>query len=365
MRFRIDTKELNGIITTVSKALSSHTTITILEGVYIEAIGKEVLFRCTDLSLQIETIVQADVEEDGGIVMPGRAFIEYVRRMPGETTLISTEGLRAFIESDRAKMQIQGSDISEFHTMPLVKNEVSVKIGMNVFKDMLKQCIFATAQDESKPILTGVLVEIHPDNINMVALDGYRLAMIKRSVTGGKEKNVVIPAKSLVEIGRILDDRDQIITVTFSRTHVFIDMDHTKITTRLLDGEFIKYKQILPKDHTLRVRAKRSELLEGIERAAIIAREEKSNLIRFKYEKDMVEISSNCEFGNSNEQIEVQCMGDPIEIAFNSRYLSEVLKVVDDEFVYLDMNNNISPCVVRPVEGEDYYYLVLPVRFFS
>lgn len=365
MRFTINTKDLNDIISDVSKALSAHSTITILEGVYIEAINNKVLFRCTDLSLQVETIVEAEVEEDGGIVMPGRSFIEYAKRMPGESTTISTEGLKATIESDRAKMQIQGSDISEFHTMPPVKNEVSVKIGMNVFKDMIKQCIFATSQDESKPILTGVLAEIHSDDINMVALDGYRLAMIKRPVEGGEEKNVVIPAKSLIEIGRILNDTDQIITVTFSRTHVFIDMDYTKITTRLLDGEFIKYKQILPKEHQLRVRANRAELLAGIERAAIIAREEKSNLIRFKFEKESLEIRSNCEFGQSDEQIEVQCMGDPIEIAFNSRYLSEVLKAVDDEFVYLDMNNSISPCVVRPVDGENYYYLVLPVRFFS
>ena len=365
MRFSIDTKELNAIITTVSKALSAHTTVAILEGVYIEAIGDEVLFRCTDLSLQIETIVKTNVEEDGGIVMPGRTFIEYVRRMPGETTMIRTEGLKAFIESDRAKMQIQGSDISEFHTMPLVKKEVSVKIAMNVFKDMIKQCIFATAQDETKPILTGVLAEIHKEDISMVALDGYRLAMIKRSVNGGEEKNVVIPAKSLTEIGRILDDEEQIITVTFSRTHVLVDMEHTKITTRLLDGEFIKYRQILPTDHLLRVRAKRSELLESIDRVAIIAREEKSNLIRFKFEKDRLEVSANCEYGHADEQLEVQCMGDPIEIAFNSRYISDVLKAVDDEFIYMDMNNNISPCVVRPVEGENFYYLVLPVRFFS
>ncbi len=365
MRFRIPTKDLIAINTTVSKALSAHTTVSILEGVYIEAIGKEVLFKCTDLSLQIETIVEADVEEEGGIVLPGRLFMDIARRMPGEETLISTEKQKAYIESDRAKFNVQGNRIEDYHTMPPVKKEVSVKIRMDEFKDMIRQCIFATAQDESKPILTGVLVEIKQNDLTMVALDGFRLAMIKRGVNGGEEKNVVVPAKSLVEIGRILDESDQVISVTFSRTHILIDMGHTKITTRLLDGEFIKYKQILPTDHLLRVRINRVELLESIERVALIAREEKSNLIRFLFDKEKLEISANCEMGRANEEIEVQCIGDPLEIAFNAKYFSDVLKALSDEYIFLDMNNGVSPCVLRPIEGENYYYLILPVRLFS
>ncbi len=365
MRFRIATKDLNAINTTVAKALSSHTAVSILEGVYIEAIGKEVLFKCTDLSLQIETIVNADVEEEGGIVLPGRLFMDIMRRMPGESTLISTQKQKSFLESDRAKFNIQGDRIEDYHSMPPVKKEVSFKIRMDVFKEMIRQSIFATAQDESKPILTGVLAEITNQDFTMVALDGYRLAMIKRNVSGGEEKNVVIPAKSLLEIGRILDDTDQMLNLTFSRTHILIDMGQTKITTRLLDGEFIKYKQILPTDHLLRVRVNREELLESIERVALIAREEKSNLVRFSLEKEKMEISANCEMGRANEEIEVQCMGDPLEIAFNAKYFSDVLKALDDDYIFMDMNNGISPCVVRPIEGEEYYYLILPVRLFS
>ncbi len=365
MRFRIDTKDLDSINSTITKAISSHTAVPILEGIYIEAIGKEVLFKCTDLSLQIEKIVNADIEEEGGIVLPGRLFADMVKLMPGEEVLLYTQKQKAFVESDKSNFTIQGERIEDYHSMPPVKKELSIKIRMDVFKEMIRQCIFATAQDETKPILTGVLAEIRENDFTMVALDGFRLAMIKREVSGGEEKNVVVPAKSLVEISRILRDEDQIITVTFSRTHLMIDIGQTKITTRLLDGEFIKYKQILPADHLLRVRVNRSELLESIDRVSLIAKGDKSNLIRFKFEKESLAISANSEIGRADENVDVQCIGDPLEIAFNYKYFSDVLKALDDEYIFLDMNNGVSPCVVRPIEGDAFYYLILPVRLYS
>ena len=365
MRFSMKQKDLDAAIRTVTKALSSHTAVAILEGIYVEAIGNEVLFRCTDLSLQVETIINADVEEDGGIVLPGRLFTEMVNKMDGEVCSIRTEKNTALIECGRSRFSVQGERIEDYHTMPAVKKEVSIKIGMNTFKEMIGQSIFATAQDESKPILTGVLIEIAENSINMVALDGYRLAMIKRGIADGQEKNVVVPAKSLVEISRILLDEDTVINITFSRTHVLIDMGYTKITTRLLDGEFIKYRQILPTDHSLRVRVNRAELLTTIDRVGLIAREEKSNLVKFTFERESLEISADSQIGKANEVIEVQSMGELLQIAFNAKFFIDVLKALSDEYIYLDMSTNLSPCVVRPVEGEAYYYLILPVRMFS
>lgn len=365
MRFRIATRDLKAVNDTVSKALSSHSSIPILEGIYMEAIGKEVLFKCTDLSLQIETIVSADVEEEGGVVLPGRLFMDIVRHMPGEETCISVQKQKASIESGKAFFTLQGDKTEDYHSMPMVKREATVKIGMDEFRSMIRQSIFATAQDEAKPILTGVLAEITREKLTMVALDGYRLAMISRAVEGSAEQNAVIPARSLLEIGRILSDEDRPIQVIFSRTHVLLDLGGTKITTRLLDGDFIKYRQILPKDHLLRVRVNRAELLEGIERAALIARSEKSNLIRFQFDKDTLELSANSETGRACEELEVNCIGDPLLIAFNARYFSDVLKALDEEYVFLDMNNGVSPCVIRPIEGDGFYYLVLPVRLFA
>lgn len=365
MHILIDTTELNSCIQTVTKALATHSNLAIQEGIYIEAVGDQVLFKCTDLSLQIEEITQAEVLEEGGIVLPGRLLMEIARKLPGEKTDINTKKNTASIQSDRAKFSIQGDKTEDYHSMPQVKKEIAVRIPMGTLKKMIGQCIFATAQDDSKPILTGVLVELMEEDIHMIALDGYRLAMIKRSIHDGENRNAVIPAKSLSEIGRILEDREEEISIVFSRTHVLVDMGNTKIITRLLDGEFIKYKQILPSEHTLRVRVDRPELIQVIERVALVARDGKSNLIRFTFSENSLSISANSETGNAHEDMEVQTIGELMEIAFNAKYIGDVIKALDDEFVYLDFNNNISPCVVRPVHGDDYFYLILPVRLFS
>ena len=366
MKFTINTQELNAGISTVIKAMGNRTTISILEGIYIEATAEGLLLRCTDLSVQIETLLDASVEEEGACVLPGRLFSELARRLPAEETEIYTEKETVYITSGRARTNVQSESASEFHCMPAVKEEYNVSLAQGTLKSMIRQCIFASAQDESKPILTGVLLEMRPEALCMVALDGYRLALRREALLSGmEEKDAVIPARSLMEIGRMLEDREDAVKVIFSATHVMMDMGHTKVTTRLLDGEFIRYKQILPDGHTTRVQVNRQELLDSIERVSLMAREGKKNHIKFSFQGDILTLSANSEIGSSTEEINVNLIGSELDIAFNAKYFSDVLKVLEDEELFLDMNNNISPCVVRPIQGEQYYYLVLPVRLFT
>ena len=366
MRFYISTEDLNAGISVISKALPSRTTMPILEGIYAQAQGNELLLKCNDLSLQIETILPATVEGEGSLVFPGKLFSDLARRQPDEQTLIDTEKTTVTMKSGRARATMQAFDASEYHSMPLTRQEFFISIKKSTFKRMIRQTIFSTAQDETKPILTGVLLEITDGLLSMVALDGYRLALRREEIEGGEsEQKVVVPAKSLMEIAKILEDSDDIIKIVFSKTHLLIDLEHTKITTRLLEGEFIKYKQILPESHTTRVRVNRQELLDSIERVSLIAREGKSNLIKFLFKDELLAISANSEAGKSNEEISVSVMGSELEIAFNAKYVSDVLKALDDDEIFLEMNSNISPCVVKPVQGDRFYFLILPVRLFS
>lgn len=366
MRFTVDTQEMNSAISTVIKALPSKSSMSILEGIYIEARESDVLLKCTDLSLQIETVIGAIIEYEGKTVIPGRVFSDMMRKMPGETTSFDFEDKKVIIKSGRAKTAMKTENSDDYHDMPKVKNTTSFSIETSKFKNMIKQCIFATAQDDTKPILTGVLLEVEKDSLTMVALDGYRLAMRKESINKctGEEK-VVIPYKSLLEIGKTLTDGEEEITINISKTSVNIDLGYTVVTTRLLDGDFIKYKNILPSSHLTRVRLKREELAQSIERVSIISREEKTNLISLSFENDILTITANSELGKSNEEIEADIIGEDIKIAFNSKYMSDVVKSLDDEEIYLEMNNNISPCIIKPTEGDKFYYLVLPVRHFS
>ena len=366
MRIYISTEDLNAGISVISKALPSRTAMPILEGIYAEAQGNSLLLRCNDLSLQIETILPATVEKEGSLVFPGRLFSDLARRQPDEQTLIETDKTTVTMKSGRARATMQAFDAAEYHSIPFSRQEFFVNIKKSTFKNMIRQTIFATAQDETKPILTGVLLEITDGLLSMVALDGYRLALRREAVEGVTgEQKVVVPAKSLLEISRILDDSNDEIKVVFSKTHLLIDLEHTKITTRLLEGEFIKYKQILPENHSTCVRVNRQELLDSIDRVSLIAREGKSNLIKFSFSGETLAISANSEAGKSNEELTVSVMGSELEIAFNAKYVSDVLKALDDDEIFLEMNSSISPCVVKPVQGDRFYFLILPVRLFS
>lgn len=366
MKLTVNTQELNAALSTAVKALSSKNTVSILEGIYAEAIGSELLLRCTDLSIQIDTVIGASIEKEGACVFPGRLFSEFVRRLPGDETEMWSEKNGMHIESGRATSTMQTENSKEYICMPDVHREFSIAITKAVLKNMIRQCTFATAQDDSKPILTGVLFEIENGVLSMVALDGYRLAMRTEKINvNGEVRNVVVPARGLIEISRMLDDSEELINLVFSKTHLMIDMGHTRIITRLMDGDFIRYKQILPAGHTTRTIVNRQELLESIERVSLMARESKRNHIKFSFEGDTITITANSDIGNSREVINANVTGNDIDIAFNAKYFSDVLKVLDDEFVALEMNNNVSPCVVIPENGDKYYYLILPVRLFN
>ncbi len=367
MRFFVDTNELNAGLSSVIKALPSRTTVSILEGIYMKAADNALLLRCSDLNIQIETLIAATVEEEGAIVLPGKLFAEMVRKLTGEMTSFDIKKNTASIESGRFKTTLQGENGSDFHAMSNVNREMTVTVRPDALKRMVRGCIFAAAQDDSKPILTGALLEVNNGSATLVALDGYRLALRREATEGsqGVPSNMIIPARSLVEIARILPDDGESVNMVFSRTHIMTDIGNTNITARLMEGEFIKYKQILPDTHVTRVRVNRKELMEGIDRVALMARESKSNLIKFTIANSLINITANSEIGRSSEEIEASIMGNDIEIAFNARYFTDVLRVLDEEDIFLDMTNNISPCVVRPVQGDSFYYLILPVRIFS
>jgi DNA polymerase-3 subunit beta len=366
MHIVIELKTLQAAIYTVIKSLPSKPTLSILEGVYMNAQNNEVLLRCSDLTLQIDTIFDADILEEGCIVLPGRLFSEVIRKLDGDMVEIRTDDRSVLIKYGRSKMNLQFSKGSEYPDMGIGDEIISLRIPQIVLKDMIRQTVFATAQEDTKPILMGVLCEINESNFSMVALDGFRLALRKYQ-TGAVFNNyeAVVPAKSLTEIARTLMDIEENVHLLFSKTHLSLDMGHTKIVSRLLDGDYIRYRSILPAEHKTRVRVNKARLLDSIERAILMAREGNNNLMKINVDEKILTVYATSALGNMEEEIEIALSGDPIQIAFNARYFTDSLKALNVEEIYIDMNNNVSPCVVRPTQGDDFYYLILPVRIFT
>ncbi|MBQ4265024.1 MAG: DNA polymerase III subunit beta [Clostridia bacterium] len=366
MRFSCDTSNLNSSLSIVSRALAVRSPKPILEGILFESCDEGLKLTCTDLALGIETIIPATFIEEGRAVLPGKLLCEIVRKLPGGACDISiSDRLQATIRCASTRTTITGFDPVEYPELPQVAG-ASFSMPQNTLRDMIGHTLFAIAVDESRPILTGCLMEVGKEEMRVVALDGFRLAMRKENIAGPeKEVSAVVGGKVLGDIAKILNDTDEEVSMCFSRSHVQLNMGATHIVARLLEGEFIRYRQILPQEWQTRVAVRRSDLGSAIDRASLIAREGKSNLVCFKIDGDTLMVTSNSENGDMEEKIDVTTEGKDLTIAFNVRYITDVLKALNDDEVFMRFNSNVSPCVVCPTEGDSYLYLVLPVRVFN
>ena len=366
MRFTCDTNELNASLSIVSRALAVRSPKPILEGILFEACDEGLRLICTDMALGIETVIPATFEEEGRVVLPGKLLCEVVRKLPGGLVTFSiNDRLQTTIRCGMSRTTIAGLDPVEYPELPQVSG-ASFDMPQNMLRDMIGRTLFAIAVDESRPILTGCLLEIGQSEMRVVALDGFRLAMRREEITGPeKDVSAVVGGKVLGDIAKILADSEDPVSLCFSRSHVKMNVGNTHIVARLLEGEFIRYRQILPQEWQTRVTIGRSELASAIDRASLIAREGKSNLVCFKIDGENLEVTSNSETGDVEEKIAVFTEGKDLTIAFNVRYITDVLKALSDDEVCMRFNSNVSPCVVCPTEGESYLYLVLPVRVFN
>jgi len=364
MKFRVDAREMTAGLLSVIKALPVRTAMPSLEGIFIDAKEDGVHLKCSDLMLQKECILTGEVEEVGKTIVPGKLFTEIVRKLPDGEATFDISGKQIGIRCGRVSTSVQGLDFEEFPEMRFQGESFTVRMKREDCQELIQKTVFAVAQEDSKPILTGVLLEVG-EEVTAVATDAYQFAMRKLPLeTAVKECSMVVPGKSLIEIARMMDETEEDAQLTFTRTHVKVDLGHTCLTARLLDGDYIKYKQILPKEHVTRVICDREELIRSIDRASLMAREGNNNII-MQFHDGRLTITANSFIGKIEEEMDVQIIGDNMEIAFNPKYCLNVLKNTDDEKICLEMLSGISPCVVRPISGDAYYYLIVPVRIYS
>ncbi|AKL93528.1 DNA polymerase III subunit beta DnaN [Clostridium aceticum] len=363
MRFSCEKKTLVHSTTIVQKAVSSKTTLPILKGIYIEVLENYLKLVATDLEIGIEHTVEVNTYQEGAVVVDARLFSEIIRKLPDAKVEITLkENNQLSIKCENSEFNIVCYDPQDFPELPSIEEEYSYEITQDLFKNMIRQTVFAASQDETRPVLTGALMEIEEDTLNMVALDGYRLALRKGKIQASIDNKVILPAKTLNEINRILTDEEETIHITLTENHALFIIGTTKLISRLLEGEFISYKQIIPKEYKSKVKVKTKSLLDSIERASLLAREGKNNLVKFVIDDDKMTISSNSELGKVQEEIFIELEGDSIEIAFNSKYFIDALKIIEDEEVYLEFTTSLSPGILKPVTNDYYIYLILPVR---
>lgn len=365
-------KNLIKAIAESQKAVSNKTTMDILKNFYIQAF-KDGSMKITgyDLEISIESILEANVLEEGEVLINAKLFGDIVRKLPQSDIELSVQDDTLCISCGSSKFNLKYEDVRGYPKLPLIQDCSFVEVNQELFKQMVTETIFATSQDATKPVLMGELLEVKNNQLNIVAIDGYRLAV---STTNKLENDMpdsklIIPAKALQSISSLLNSNVKSFKFGFSDKYVMFSIDDTVIKSRLLEGVFVEYQRLLPNNYNTLVVANRKELLNCIERASLLIANERNSLVKFVIRDNTLSVIANADYGNCNEEMNVTTEGDYLDIAFNSRYLMEALKVIDTEDIRLEFTSNVNPCIIKPVHSKttdkDYTYLVLPVRIAS
>lgn len=363
MKFRCDGLELSEAISVVSKAISSKTTSQILEGIKMVCEDDKLVLSATDLEMSIEKTIRAEVETNGETVVPGRLFGEYIKKLTNqqlECELNERNQLKITYTDSEGCLQCM--EINEFPQIKELEKDSYFEISKEDFKSMINNVFYAVAQDDSRPILKGILIETEGTNIKAVAVDGCRLSISnKKLAMSTSDFKIIIPGKNLNEIVKMMDNEGNIKIYVHSN-NIMVDLGDTIVINRLIDGQFINYRQIVPKDFLTVVTINKEQLEDAIDRASVLSRIDKNNLVKFDIKEKNLMLTSNSEIGNTKENITVGVKGNDLTISFNSKYFSDCLRVIDNPYVKINFNSQIQPCVITPCEGEDFVFLILPVK---
>ena len=365
MRFRCTASNLIEGLQIATKALPNRTPNPILEGVLIEAETDGVVLTCSDERITIVTRIDAEIEEEGRGVVPGKLFNEVVRRLSeGDIEINMNERFVFTVRGSGSRTNISGQDADLYPSLPQLDNEREISLPQDMLKDMIQKTEFAIAVEDMREVLTGCLLEIEQGNITMVALDGFRLAL-RRGMIGDVMDRLaaIIPGRAVGDIGKLLsDDPEAFANLSFGGNKLHIRLETTDIFVILVDGEYVQYRQILPTQFATRVTVDLEPFRKGIDRAALIAREGNNNLLILKIAGGEMAIEAHSQIGDVFEKLEVQQEGADLNIAFNVKYLTDVVRYIDSDQIEINLNNAISPCIITPVNDHNYVHLVLPVR---
>ena len=356
---------LREALTNVSRVIASKSSIPALEGVQLKAYGNSLTLTGYDMEAGITTTIDAQVLAEGEIVLPARLFSDMIRKMAAEDVSISVgEKLLTEVVGGTARFTIMGIASEEFPELPRVEEGESISLPQDKLKSMIEQTLFAIAQTDTKPVHTGSLFDLSEGTLHVVSVDGYRLALRSEVVGGDQAMSFVVPGKVLGEIVKLLkDDGENPASLTVSRRHIVFSIDSYNVISRLLEGEFLDYKVSIPQGGKTTVIANTREFIEGVERASLLISDRLRSPLRINFDPEgSIQISCSTPLGKSYDEVACTLEGDGVEMGFNNKYIMDALKASGSDEVRLELSGPLSPIKVLPLEGDEFLFLVLPVR---
>ena len=365
MTFTCEKAPLQAAISTTSRAVSPKSSIPALEGILVEA-GNELRLTGYNLETGIRTTVPADIQKEGTLVLGARLFGEIIRKLPDDMVSFQAENYMVKIKCGMSEFNILGTDPEEFPELPTVEYQNSLILPQSKLKAIISQTIFAVSDNESRPIHTGSLFEVDDNGLTVVSVDGYRLALRHEAIEkkeGAPEFSFVVPGAALSEVEKICSDVDEPASVTQGARHVMFKVGDTMLVSRRLEGEFLAYRQAIPRNNTIIVEGETRTLLSSIDRVSLIISDKLKSPLRCVFDNGVLKISTKTAIGDAYDQCSIQGDGEGLEIGFNNKYLMDALKAAPADRVRLELTTGVSPCVILPTEGEEkFLYMVLPVR---
>ena len=384
MKLRVDRNELWQGIDTVLEAVSSKPSLPVLANILLDADDETLSLSATDLDLSIRTQVPAIVEEKGRTTVSARKLAEITREWPESEMSIEAEDERLKLsgrlggtESSEGAYSLAGIEAEEFPSMPAALDGVSLSLGeaeaeTNVLAGMINKTVFAVSGDDTRPVFNGVLWRIDAQGMEMVATDGSRLACYRKAidlqeqVQGDQETAVIVPPQALNQIVKLLGSHKGPVNVTLGETQILFDIGHAHLLSRLIEGPYVNYAQVIPQNNTKELKIASEDLLPAVRRVSILS-SSYTRQVRFKLNSGQVELSAASPEigGEAREVVPAQYASEEIEVGYNAQYLMDILRRMDSSEIRFELNDHVTAALLRPMEqkeGEDYFCLLMPLR---
>ena len=341
-------------------------TIPILANVLLEAGGDEVRLLATDLEVALRSRCQASVAKAGSLTLPAKKLYEIVRALPETDVRIQEDRNGVKVAAERFDSRIQTLPREDFPTLPDMDGEARATLPRSALKEMVAKTQFAITGEDTRYFLNGAKFILRPGGLTLVATDGHRLALVevKHAVVIPQEVAVILPKKTLMELGKLLLEGEGDIQFKAGDNHLFFDVGGRVLISRVIEGQFPAFERVIPKGNDKQIEFDRERLTNAVKRVALLSNE-RSRAVKFEIDKNKVDVtSSSSEFGEAREQLLVEYGGAPLAISFNAQYVLDFLSVVESDVVSLSLKDDVSQAVMKPVgaEGYDYTYVIMPMR---
>ncbi len=366
MKFTVNKSDITEAVSNIQRAVSTKTSIPALEGILLSATETGLELCAYDLELGITTVIPAFVMEPGKAVLSAKLFSDIVRRTPAETVTVSVdEKNMATLESGYSRFSIIGIPAEEFPELPKLSDSTQISLPGALLKSMIRQTLFAIAESDAKPIHQGSLFSLENGILDVVSVDGYRLAVRREAVDFSEDLSFVVPGKTLSELLKLIKDSEEPVEISAGRRHILFKIDNYTVISSLLEGEFLNYKAAIPPESQTEVVLKTREAIDSVERVSLLITDRLKSPIRCLFDNNEVKLNCTTSMGRASDQLDVEMTGQSVEIGFNNRYLLEALRNTECDEVKVQLGGPLSPMKVVPKEGDSFLFLVLPVRLKS